>query len=376
MKKVMLFANTDWYLYNFRRSFALALKEAGYDPLLISPPGPYADRLIALGLRWEPISMQRRSLNPFRESLLFIQLIKLIKQEKPDFLHNFTLKSSIYGSIASNFSRTPAVVNSIDGLGYVFTSSHTRARLLRPIVRTLMRLSFSRKKSRLVLLNNDDLQTFKRESLAPFNNIRLIRGAGVDCNRFTPEGKSTSTGRLSVLLPSRILWDKGLAEYIEAARTLKEKRNIDFFIAGSPDVGNPASVPAQVVNSWVSEGLVTWLGHVEDMPALYRSMDVVALPSYREGLPTSLTEAAASGCALITTDAPGCREVVKDGVDGLLIPVRDGKALATAITKLDDDRSLLRRLGSAARAKALAEFDEKIVIARTLAVYDELQASA
>ena len=176
-----------------------------------------------------------------------------------------------------------------------------------------------------------------------------------------------------MLLAARLLWDKGLAEFVDAARRLHgEGRAIDFLLAGDPDPGNPAAVPEATVHGWVTEGLLQWLGHVDDMPALFASVDVVVLPSYREGLPKGLIEAGACALPLVTTDVPGCREVVTDGVDGLLVPVRDAGALATAIARLHDDPVLAARLGAAARQRALDEFDERIVIARTQAVYQEL----
>ena len=180
-----------------------------------------------------------------------------------------------------------------------------------------------------------------------------------------------------MLLPARLLWDKGLAEYVAVARQLKgEGRDIAFLLAGQPDPGNPASVPEATVQGWVQEGLLQWLGHVEDMPALFRSVDVVALPSYREGLPKGLIEAGACGCALVTTDAPGCREVVADGIDGLLVPVRDAKALATAIARLHEDPELRSRLGRAARERVLREHEVGSVNARTMTVYQELLPGA
>jgi len=181
---------------------------------------------------------------------------------------------------------------------------------------------------------------------------------------------------LRVVLAARMLWDKGVDEFVNAARLLKaEKRKLQFVLAGSPDPGNPASIPEKTLLEWQASGLVEWLGHVEDMPAVLAGADIVALPSYREGLPKSLIEAAACARPLITTDVPGCREVVTDGVDGLLVPAHDAMSLARAIARLQDDPALARRLGQAARANALAKFNERIVIGRTLAVYDEVAAS-
>ena len=375
--RVVLFANTDWYLYNFRRSLALALRDAGHDLLLLSPPGPYGERLRALGLRWEPVPMRRRSLDPLREAVLVWRLWRLFRREAPQLVHGFTLKCAVYGSLAARLARVPARVNAVAGMGYVFTSGDLRARLLRPLVKGLLRLALGGRNARLILQNPDDVALFECARLVDPARVHLIPGSGVDCDRFHPalhdREPEVPLGRsLRVLLPSRLLWDKGLGEFVEAARTLRAAgRPIAFLLAGMPDPGNPAAVPESTVRAWVDEGVVEWLGHVEDMAALFRSVDVVALPSYREGLPKGLIEAGASGCALVTTDVPGCREVVRDGVDGLLVPARDASALAEAVARLHDDAGLRARLGHAARARAIEVFDERIVIASTMAVYGE-----
>lgn len=370
--KLLLFANTDWYLYNFRRSLAVALRDAGHEVLLISPGGPYGEKLRALGLRWQPLPMDRRSLNPFREAFLLWHLQRLFRRERLDIVHGFTIKCAVYGSLAARLAGVPARVNAVAGMGYVFTSGSLKARLLRPVVRGLLKLALGGHNARLILQNPDDVALFERAGLVDATQVRLIRGSGVDCSRFRPDASRAASGRLRVLLPARLLWDKGLAEFVEAARMLRSQgRGIDMLLAGEPDPGNPAAVPEHEIRAWVGEGLVQWLGHVDDMPALLRSVDIVALPSYREGLPKGLIEAAASGCALVTTDVPGCREVVADGVDGLLVPVRDGVALAGAIARLHDDPALRARLAEAAVRKALACFDERIVVRDTMAVYGE-----
>lgn len=371
--KVVLFANTDWYLYNFRRSLALALQEAGHELLLISPPGPYGEKLRDLGLRWEPLPMDRRSLNPLRELVLLNHLWWLFRRERPALVHGFTIKCAVYGSLAARLAGVPARVNAVAGMGYVFASGDLKARLLRPVVRALLRLALDGERARLILQNPDDVALFAQAGLVDAARVRLIPGSGVDCRRFTHATRALAGSPLKVLLAARLLWDKGLAEYAQAARQLLgQGRAIRFLLAGTPDPGNPAAVPEASVQAWVNEGLLEWLGHVDDMPALLASVDLVVLPSYREGLSKSLIEAAACGLPLVTTDVPGCREVVTDGVDGLLVPVRDAAALADAIARLQDDPALATRLGVAARARALAEFDERIVIARTLAVYGEL----
>jgi glycosyltransferase involved in cell wall biosynthesis len=372
--KVVLFANTDWYLYNFRLSLALALRDAGYDLLLISPPGPYGEKLRESGLRWQPVAMDRRSLNPFRELVLLWHLWRLFRRERPALVHGFTIKSAIYGALAARLARVPARVSAVAGMGYIFTSDSMRARLLRLPVQILMRIALDGPNARLILQNSDDVDLFEAAGLVNSSRIRLIHGSGVDCTRYslrTPDNEQRQP--LRVLLAARLLWDKGLTEFVDASRRLQnEGRTIKFLLAGDPDPGNPASVPTATVLKWQADGFLEWLGHVEDMPGLLAKVDVMVLPSYREGLPKSLIEGAACGLALVATDVPGCRKVVTDGVDGLLIPVRNSEALAAAICRLDDDREFGTRLGLAAREKVLDNFDELIVIRQTIAVYDEL----
>ncbi|HKU79134.1 MAG TPA: glycosyltransferase family 4 protein [Rhodanobacteraceae bacterium] len=374
MSKIILFANTDWYLYNFRRSLALAVRAAGHEVLLISPPGEYGARFRDLGLRWEPLpAMDRRSLNPLREMRALAELVALFRREQPALVHNFTIKCAVYGSIAAMLTGVPARINAVAGLGYVFASNDRRARLLRPVVRALMRFALRGRRARLILQNHDDARMFLDHGLIEDARVRVIAGSGVDCNRFVPRSRSRGDPP-RVLLAARLLWEKGVKEYVQASRTLRAQgRRIRFLLAGASDPGNPAAVPEAAVRGWVDEGVVEWIGHVDDMPALFASSDIFVLPSYyREGLPKSLIEAAACATPLITTDMPGCRDVVTDGVDGLIVPPRDADALATAIARLLDAPELARKLGWAARAKALAAFDERIVIRRTLETYDEV----
>jgi glycosyltransferase involved in cell wall biosynthesis len=375
MSKIVLFANTDWYLYNFRLSLANALRDAGNEVVLLSPPGEYGAKLAALGYRWIPVPMNRRSLNPARELSFVMWLARLLRKEKPDLVHGFTIKCAVYGSLSARLARVEARVNAIAGMGYVFSSRDLKARVLRPIVRGVMRLALRGSSSAVILQNPDDYSIFRDARIVDERAIRLIKGSGVNVERFKPvKERSDPQAPLRVVLAGRLLWDKGIAEYIEASRHLKNAgRTIRFILAGAPDAGNPASIDEASLQGWIKEGLVEWRGHVSDMPGLYADCDVAVLPSYREGLPKSMIEAAACGLPLVITDAPGCREVVSvNGEDGLVVPVRDGLALADAIRLLDDDRALALRLGIAARQKVLAEFDERIVITRTLDVYREL----
>ncbi|HEV2620459.1 MAG TPA: glycosyltransferase family 4 protein [Frateuria sp.] len=373
--KFVFYANTDWYLYNFRLSTAQRLKADGHEVVMLSPPGPFGGRFAARGFRWITLPMDRASLNPLREAMTLKHLVRVLRREQPDLLHNFTVKCAVYGGTAARLAGVPATVNAVAGMGYVFTSNSVKARCLRPLVQAMMRGSLDHRRSLLVLQNPDDAEIFRRSRLVAEDRIHVIRSSGVDTSRFRPSSMSGRDGRLRVLLAARLLWEKGIGEYVEAARRLKAQgRDIEFVLAGAPDHGNPRSVKSEQVQRWAEEGVITWLGHVEDMPALLSTIDVMALPSYyREGVPKSLIEGAAAGLALITTDQPGCREVVtRHGTDGLVVPPRNADALAELVARLDDDRELLARLGAKAREKALGEFDERMVIQRTLDVYERL----
>ncbi|GAB2579463.1 glycosyltransferase family 4 protein [Dyella jejuensis] len=375
--KFLFFANTDWYLYNFRLSTALRLQADGHEVVMVSPPGEFGARFARHGFRWLPLSMDRASLNPLRETGTLYQLIRLLRRERPDLVHSFTLKCAIYGALAGRVARVPAIVNAVAGMGYVFTSDSRKARLLRPLVKLLLRMTLGGSRSLLILQNPDDAQAFADAGLVDARKVRVIRSSGVNTTRFRPADnrQCNEHKRLRVLLAARLLWEKGIREFVDAARLLREQgRDVECLLAGTPDAGNPHSVPLAQVQQWSNEGLVRWLGHVEDMPALLNAVDVMALPSYyREGVPKCLIEGAASGLAIITTNLPGCREVVpRHGIDGLQVEARDAQALANRIALLDDDRQLLSRLGDHARQKALADFDERLVIQRTVDVYAEL----
>ena len=374
--KFVFFANTDWYLYNFRLATARRLQADGHEVVMVSPPGDYGARFAGHGFRWVTLPMDRASLNPLREAGTLWQLIRTLRRERPDLLHSFTVKCAIYGALAARAAGVPAVVNAVAGMGYVFTSQSAKARALRPLVKSLMRVTLGSARSLLILQNPDDAQAFVASRLLAAQRIRVIRSSGVDTSRFCPAARDArSHGRLRVLLAARLLWEKGIQEFVDAARLLREEgRDVEFLLAGMPDPGNPRSVGSGQVQQWADAGLLRWLGHVDNMPALLNSVDVMALPSYyREGVPKSLIEAAACGLAIITTDLPGCREVVTEhGVDGLRVAPRDARALADRIIALDDDRQLLLQLGRSARARALADFDERLVIQRTVEVYDEL----
>lgn len=376
--KAALFANTDWYLYNFRLPLARRLREAGYEVLLISPPGDYVARMIGDGFRWLGLPMRRRSLNPWTELQLLLRLADLLRREQVDLAHGFTIKPAVYAALAARLAGVRSRILAVAGLGHVFTSSSLSAQALRPLIAAAVRLAADGSGARVVLQNPDDQRLFLDRRIAPAERIHLILGSGVDCSRFVPAGGARAPGPFRVLLAARLLWAKGLDDFIEAARLLKaEAAPVRFVLAGEPDPGNPGSASADQVRAWVREGLVEWRGHVEDMAPLLRQMDAFALPSrYGEGVPRGLIEAAACGLPLITTDTPGCRELVEHGVEGLHVTPRQPRTLAAAVRRLMAEPDTAWAMGAAARAKAKALFDEARVLDRTLAVYAELLGAA
>jgi glycosyltransferase involved in cell wall biosynthesis len=371
--KVVLFANTDWYLYNFRLALAQAIQSAGVEVVMISPPGPFAHRFHELGLRWVPVNMSRRGFNPMKESVAMLSLIIAIRREAPDLIHCFTVKGVIFGALAARVAGVPLRINALTGLGYVFASQRWAARLLRPVVTYLLRLVLRGRRSRLIVQNPNDRDELVRQGIVTGENTVLIRGSGVNVSAFEPVERNGRI-KLRVLMATRMLWSKGVHEYITAAALVRLSHpHIEFLMAGDPDPGNPASVPEEVIRQWRDAGIVNYLGHVESMSALLRDVDVVVLPTvYGEGVPRILVEAAAAGVPIIASNVPGCREIVEQGVNGLLIPPRSAEALAAAIYDLCGDEGRRVRMGESGRKLAVQEFDERLVIHRTLEVYREL----
>lgn len=372
--KVIMFANTDWYLYNFRLPLAKAIRDRGLDVVMVSPPGDYGERLLKEGFRWLPLPMERQSLNPLRELIVISELVRIYRRERPDIVHHFTLKCVIYGALSARIAKVSRIINAVAGLGFVFTNQGWKAQLIKPLLKLVLRAVLRGNGSRLIVQNPDDGRLFVLNRLVDANDVRLIRGSGVDTARFTPNSITNPNKHIRVLMATRLLWDKGVQEYVAAARILKkEGLDIEFLLAGASDEGNPDAIHAGQVLAWQAEGVIKALGHVEDMHVLLSDMDMVVLPSnYGEGVPRILIEAAACGLPIVTTDVPGCRESVVHGINGLLVPPRDAESLAKAIKQLFIEPQTRRDMGRASREIAVREFDERLVIGNTLAVYAEL----
>lgn len=368
--KAVFFANTDWYLWNFRLPLARALRDRGWDVVLVSPPGEFAARLCDAGFRWEGFAFSRRGMNPLAESLAVARLGRLYRDLAPDLAHHFTIKCVLYGGFAARRAGVAAVVNSVTGLGHLFTTGGLKSAALRPVVGFAYRRVLSG--SEVIFQNPDDRQHFAASGmLRDHPGVHLIRGSGVDTERFSPADPPAPEPPVTVTLVARLLREKGIAEFVEAARTLASRGvAARFVVAGDIDPGNPSSHTGADVERWRRDSPVEFLGHHADMPGLWRATHIACLPSWREGTPRSLLEAGSCGIALVATDVPGCREVVQNGDNGVLVPARAPEALAQALESLIRDRE--RRLGMGRRSRQIVaeNFSESHVVARTLAVYD------
>jgi glycosyltransferase involved in cell wall biosynthesis len=373
--KILLFANTDWYLYNFRLALAQALRERGDEVVLVSPDGPYGPRMQEMGFRWLQFPLARRSLNLLAEIQTIVHLFKLYRREKPDLVHQFTVKCVLYGSLACRLLGIRSVVNSVTGLGYVFMEGEGARRWLRGLIKLFYRLVL--RPSWVIFQNPDDRAFFLENRLVDPKRVALIRGSGVDIRHFSP--RPVSPGIPLVILPARLLWDKGVGEFVEAARrlqaegfTVSTQTNVPharFALIGDSDDENPASVHVSQLQDWEKEGVIEWWGWKENMKDVYAQASIVCLPSYREGLPKTLIEAAACGRPIVASDVPGCREVVRHGENGLLVPVRDASALAEALMRLLQSPNMRSEMGIRSRTIAENEFSIELVISQTFKLY-------
>ncbi len=370
LPKILLVANTDWYLYNYRLSLAKYLRQRAFEVILVSPTGRYVPLIQAEGFTWLNWPVGRRSVSPWSEALAIARLLHIYRQYKPGLVHHFTIKPVLYGSLAAWLSGVPAVVNAITGLGYLFLNDRWLTRMVRSWVLLAYRWLLNRPNTAVIFENEANREQFIRAGLMGADRSWLIEGVGVDVERFSPTPEPE--GVPVVLFPARLLREKGIYTLVEAARLLKPRCSVKFRLAGEVDEGNPGSVRPAEVQQWMEEGLVEWLGWQADMPAVYAQSHLVVLPSWGEGIPTALLEAGACARPVVATDVAGCRDVVVDGFNGLLVPPQDAVALAAAIERLVSDPTLRATLGVAGRERVLQHFTDETINQKTFEVYQSL----
>ena len=361
MTKIIIVSNTSWSLFNFRFELARSIKKNGYEVVLVAPCDEYSDRL-SKEFEYHDIYMNNKGTNPKEDIKTTLAFYNLYKQIKPNVVLHYTIKPNIYGTIACSLLGIKTI-NNIAGLGTLFVKEDFIAK----IAKILYRFSQS-KASHVFFQNNDDLIQFTKERLVTKEKCDVLPGSGIDTMKYLPREKKQSDKTIFLLI-ARMLWEKGIGEYVEAARIIKKKyKNIEFQLLGFLDVENRSAISREQMQEWVDEGIVNYLGVTDDVPSFIAKADCIVLPSfYREGTPRTLLESASMAKPIITTDNVGCRDVVDDGVNGYLCQVRNSKDLVNKIEKflsLNDEEKYL--MGQKSREKMIAQYDESIVIDKYL----------
>ncbi|MCZ8392409.1 glycosyltransferase family 4 protein [Achromobacter xylosoxidans] len=373
-RRLLFVVNNPAFFMSHRVPVALAAQRAGYDVHVATMDGPAVADIEALGMTHHAIPMTRSGKHPLQELGTLLALLRLFRHVRPQVVHLVTIKPVLYGGIAARLARVPGMVAAISGLGFVFLSNSLKMRLVRAVVARLYRLALGHRNSRVIFQNGADRDLLKSLGAVRDEQVVLIRGAGVDLDlcRALPEPPAPP---VVVTMVARLLRDKGVQEFVQAARLLRERGvPVTMRLVGGVDAGNPASATPAEVEAWQREGCVEALGERADVPQLYADSHIAVLPSYREGLPKSLIEAAACGRAVVTTDVPGCRDAIDPGKTGLLVPVRDPQALADAIVRLAGDATQRQAMGAAGRALAEREFNIERVARIHVDLYDTLSA--
>mgnify|MGYP006162684721 CR=1 FL=1 len=370
-RKILFVIVEDKYFISHRLHLAMHAMERGYEVGLLCKNSKYKDFLKNQGIKVFDWSLVRGSFNLFSEVRAFFEILMTLLRFSPNLIHAVALKPVIYSSFASKLVFLKSRVFALGGLGFIFSSQKVLAKILRPFIILLLRFAFSGRKSRLIIQNIDDARTLIDFRVVKEEKIDLIKGAGVDTDIFSFVEETAPIPE--VILPARLLWDKGVGEFVEAARILNRQGiKAKFSIVGEIDPHNPECIPQQQIDDWKKEGIVQVLGFKDNMVKCIQECSIVCLPSYREGLPKSLLEAASCGRPIVTTDVPGCREVVQDGVNGYLVPSKDTALLADSLSKLITDRDLRRTMGIKGREIIKRELSAEIVSIKTERVWDNL----
>lgn len=368
--RLLFIVNDAAFFLSHRLNIAKAARAQGWDVCVAVPPGAESHRIRAEGFVYHPISLSRRGVYPWEEVRSLVNLWRLIRRVRPDVVHAVAIKPVLYSGIVAPMARVPALVLAVSGLGHVFAARGTLAGFRRALVKAAYRVAFRHRNSRVIFQNPDDRAELS--CALRMEQAVLIPGAGVNTREFRPFEEQA--GRPLVLFASRLLWAKGVADFVEAARLLRARgADARFVLVGLPDPSSAASVPEEILEGWGTEGVIERWGKCADMPGIFRQSAIVCLPSfYGEGIPKVLIEAAACGRPIVTSDWPGCREIVCHEENGLLSPPQNPVRLASALERLLGDSELRRRMGEKGRQMVLERFTEEHVVDATLTLYKEL----
>jgi glycosyltransferase involved in cell wall biosynthesis len=374
--RLLIVVNDLGFFLSHRLPIALGARTAGYDVHVATPDNRDRDRLEAHGLRFHPVPIDRSGGHPLREVASFRALLGLYRRLRPSVVHHVTHKPILYGSLAARLAGVPGIVNAVSGLGYAFVATGSKAALRRRLMLLGYRMAFSREGTHGIFQNREDIELFRAAGVLRDDQYSLIPGSGVDLHAFSPT--PAPSGIPIIVLAARMIWDKGVGDFVEAVRLLRQRGTaFRAVLVGGPDPANPRSIPAERLKALAAEGVTEWWGLRGDMPAVLSQASIVCLPSvYREGVPKVLLEAAAAGRALVATDVPGCRDVVRSGVNGLLVPPRDPAALADALGVLVHDPALRSAMGRRSREIAEREYSVEAVVTETLGIYRRLLSQA
>lgn len=365
-KKILFVVNVDWFFISHRLPLAIEALTKGYEVHIACGITNKKEYLENLGLKVHSLNLSRSGTGINGEIKAFIGIYRVLKEINPDVVHFVTIKPVLYGGIASRFLNTHKKVFSISGLGFIFIKQGFKASIARMLIKTMYRFALGGKKSHVIVQNPDDKEMVNSTVKVP---ITLIRGSGVDLSQY--EYIEEDNQNIKVSMACRLLKDKGVFEYIEAAKILKRKLpNVEFELYGDIDIHNPASLTNDDIKKIKKEGFVNVYGFSSDIAEVFCDSNIVVLPSYREGLPKVLIEAAACGRAVVATDVPGCRDAIEPNITGLLCKVKDTESLASTIEKLILDNKLRNSMGTAGRELAQKEFDIKKVIEKHFEIYE------
>jgi glycosyltransferase involved in cell wall biosynthesis len=365
LQTVAIVLNTSWNIYNFRLALIHALRNVGYKVILIAPKDEYSHKLEEEGFLYYDIKMNNKGINPFEDLLLIHDFYKIYRKVKPDILLNYTIKPNIYSSLAAKCLGIP-VINNITGLGTVFLNNNLSSHIARWLYKISLR------NNSVVFQNRDDMRLFIEKKLLEEKSVTLIPGSGIDTERFKSAESVSRNTKFTFLMIARLIKDKGIEEYIEAIRLVHQSENREkctFKILGSLYLSNPTAISQKELDSWIEEGLIEYLGHSDNVQEEIEKVDCVVLPSYREGLSRVLLEASSMAKPIITTDVPGCRDVVDSGVNGYLVKVKNSVELAEAMERMVNlPLEELTRMGEEGRKKVVNNFSQEKVIAKYLSL--------